>query len=91
MKDSMSERLKAAGMSDQDRVFYMLHGHYDIKDYAGTSLDPNDSVVYATSGKLRRATVVGATWEAETKRFRLTILTDHGRTMYIDPKRCVKI
>jgi hypothetical protein len=87
---SQSELFKKAGMSDQDRIFYMLHGYHKIEDAVGQSLSPGDGVLYATSSRLRKAKVVGAVWEAKTKSFELTILTEQGREMDIDPKRVVK-
>jgi hypothetical protein len=103
-KDSIAGQLKAAGVSDTDRVYYMLHGYYPIHDFCGAALKPQDNIVYATSSKLMKASVTGGTWEvakatvgatgsqqAETKRFRLIILTINDRTMTVDPKRCIRI
>ncbi len=88
---SIAEKLKAAGMKDYDRIFYMHHGYHNIDDAASRSLIPGDNLFYATGGKLHKARVTGAVWESENKRFRLTIMTAHNRTMNIDPKRCVKV
>lgn len=88
---SIAEKLKAAGMKDYDRIFYMNHGHHNISDAAARSLQPGDNILYAANSKLRKATVTGAIWETENKRFRLTVMTAHNRTMNIDPKRCVKV
>lgn len=88
---SLADQLKKAGMPDSDRIFYMIHGYHNIKDFAGTTLEPRDRIAYAVNAKLRHAEVVGASWESEKKTFRLIILTEYGRTMYIDPNRCVKV
>lgn len=88
---SIAEKLKAAGMKDYDRIFYMNHGYHNISDAAGRSLEPGDNIFYATNSKLRKATVTGAIWESKDKRFRLTVMVAHNRTMNIDPKRCIKV
>ncbi len=90
MKIQMSvEQLKEKGVPSVQRIFYMLHGHFDVSDYRGISLSPDDTVAYAVGSTLKRGRIDKTIWVED--RVELVLKTKAHQPLTIDPKRCVKL
>lgn len=87
-KDSVAGKMKAANIPDECRVFYILHGHFDARDFAGKSIKPKATVAWAVNHKLKRGQVEDIVYDKDLDRCML-VLQDCGESKKVDPKRCM--
>ncbi len=76
-------------VSDEQRIFKLFHGYYNVYDFTGRkSIRPDATIAWATASKLRRGQVRGIVYDKDSDSFML-VLDSCNRTRRIDPKRCI--
>ncbi len=75
-------------VSDEQRVFKIIHGHFDVQDFIGKSARPRATISWATGSKLKRGHIQDIVYDEDLDKYFL-VLDTCKRTIRIDPKRCI--
>ena len=76
--------------SDRQRIFKMMHGYYEVRDYAGKTILPDTTVLLAVGNRFKQVQVTDILYNNDKQKCVLVIL-DGKKSREVDPKRCLAI
>jgi hypothetical protein len=73
---------------DEQKIFKLFHGHYNVHDFAGNSIRLDTTIAWAVNSRLKKGQVKDIIYDKDLDSF-MVVIDSCNRTLKLDPKRCM--